>query len=291
MTPQIINRIAPSFIYFLDHKILKNGNAFLNILDGNLKNSEDPNFPDKTIYGSQYRQFVSDYSITNAIIASGVAIDGNFIPKNISGLKIDYEMGRAIFDDSVSKNLQNIKCSYAYKDYNIYYNGKQDEEIIFDTKYESKPNSVNGSNPILAYDQLVYPAIFIKTQYSEHVPFSFGGTKELQADIRAIYLANSQYLLDAGISIASELTNKYFPVLYPKDMPFNVYGDYKGDNYNYLNLCNSYSKTGSLMAMVDSVRISKFSTSTNKMLGNNFYGGFADFTIKYIIWYLFFKKK
>lgn len=283
MTPQIINRIAPSFIYFLDHKTLKNGNAFLNVTNGNLKNSNDPNFPNKTVYASQYRQFVADNSIPNANIASGVNIGSSFIPKNTSGLKIDYDMGRAIFDDSVSQNIQNMTCSYAYKEYNIYYNENQDEQIIFDTKYESRPYSVNGENLILNYDQVVYPAIFVKTQYNEHVPFAFGGTKELQADIRAIYLADSQYLLDAGISIASELTNKYFPVLYPKDMPFNVYGDYKNNNYNYLNLCSTYSQTGALMAMINSVKISKFSTSANKLIGNNLYGGFADFTVKYLV--------
>lgn len=283
MTPQIINRIAPSFIYFLDHKTLKNGNAFLNVTNGNLKNSNDPNFPNKTVYASQYRQFVADNSIPNANIASGVNIGSSFIPKNTSGLKIDYDMGRAIFDDSVSQNIQNMTCSYAYKEYNIYYNENQDEQIIFDTKYESRPYSVNGENLILNYDQVVYPAIFVKTQYNEHVPFAFGGTKELQADIRAIYFADSQYLLDAGISIASELTNKYFPVLYPKDMPFNIYGDYKNNNFNYLNLCSSYSQTGSLMAMVNSVKISKFSTSANKLIGNNLYGGFADFTVKYLV--------
>jgi hypothetical protein len=120
MIPQIINRLAPSFVYFLDHKMLKNGQAFVNIQSGSMQNTEDPNFPNKTIYSSQYRQFVADYSIQGANIPSGIIINNNFINKNTSGLKIDYEMGRAIFDDNVSSDLQNIKCSYAYKEYNIY---------------------------------------------------------------------------------------------------------------------------------------------------------------------------
>lgn len=283
MTPQIINRIAPSFVYFLDNETLKKGNAFVNVNSGILKYTNDPGFPNKVIYSSQYRQFVSDNSILGANIPSGVYINNTFTNKDTDGLKIDYEMGRIMFNENVSKNISNITCSYAYKEYNIYYSEGQDEQIIFDAKYPVRPQNINNQNPILEYDQITYPAIFIKTQYNEHVPFAFGGTKELQADLRAIYLADSQYLLDAGLSIASELTSRYFPVLYPKDMPFNVYGDYKNSNFNYLNLCSMYSQTGHLMALIESVKISKFSTSANKLIGNNLYGGFADFTVKYMI--------
>jgi hypothetical protein len=282
MIPQTINRIAPSFLYFLDHKTLKNGQAFVNVTSGQMWGKQDPSLPAKTIYASQYRQFVSDSSVNGANIASGVYVNNSFINKNTTGLKIDYEMGRVIFDDSLSPNIQNVKCSYAYKEYNIYYNEEQDEQIIFDSKYQARPTDVNNQNPPLEYNQIIYPAIFIKTQYNEHIPFAFGGLKELQVDIRAIYLADSQFLLDAGVSIASELTNSYFPVLYPRDMPFNLYGDYKNTNFNYLNLCSSYSQTGSLMAMVNSVRISKFSSPANKLIGNNVYGAFADFSIKYL---------
>lgn len=283
MIPQIINRIAPSFVYFLDHKMLKNGQAFVNVNSGSLSYKEDPNFYSKKIYASQYRQFVSDYSVGNVNIPSGIYINNTFISKNTSGLKIDYEMGRVMFDSNFSNNIQNMKCSFAYKEYNIYYNEGQDEEIIFDTQYQSRPYNISNENPSLEYNQVVYPAIFVKTQYTEQVPFAFGGTKELQMDLRAIYLADSQYLLDAGMSIASELVHKYFPVLHPKDMPFNVYGDYKANNFNYLNLCSMYSQTGSLMAMVDSVKISKFSNKANNIIGNGIYGGFADFSIKYMV--------
>lgn len=282
MIPQLINKIIPSFIYFLDHSTLQNGRAYKNIISGSLAAANDPSLPDKAIYGSPYRQFVSDYSVIGANIPSGVVVNSMFVEKGVSGLKMDYEMGRAIFDSPLSSNT-NVTCSYAFKDYNIYYNENQDEQIIFDAKYDVRPSYVGGNNPILKYNQIVYPAIFIKTQYSEHVPFAFGGARELQADIRAIYLSDSQYLLDAGVSIASELTHKYFPILHPSDMPFNLYGDYKRENFNYLNLCSVYSQTGSLMAIVDSVKISKFSPQVNRLVGDGCYGGFADFTIKYIV--------
>jgi hypothetical protein len=36
------------------------------------------------------------------------------------------------------------------------------------------------------------------------------------------------------------------------------------------------------MAMINSVKISKFSSKTNNIVGNGIYGGFADFSIKYM---------
>jgi hypothetical protein len=284
MIPQFLNRIAPSFTHFIDHEILRKGSAYINVNSGNLYNTQDPNFSNKTIYASPYRQFVSDYSINGANIPSGVYINNTFNPKTTGGLYIDYELGRAIFNNTLSTSLASVKCSYAYKEYNVYYTESQDDTLIFESKYPVRPNDSLGSDAKtpLSYDQLTYPAIFVKTQYTENQPFAFGGLDESIVNIRTIFLADSPYLLDAGVSIATDMARKYFPVLHPKDMPFNIYGDYKNQNYNYLNLCHQYSQTGSLMALVSSVTISKFAPSVNKLVGNNSYGAFADFTLSYV---------
>lgn len=284
MVPQFLNRIAPSFTHFIDHEMLRRGSAYINVNSGILYNTKDPNFPNKTIYGSPYRQFVSDHSINGAVIPSGVNVGNTFNSKAVNGLSIDYELGRVLFDNSVSSSLQNVKCSYAYKEYNVYYTESQDDALIFEAKYPVRPMDAKGSDAktALNYDQLTYPAIFVKTQYTENLPFAFGGLDESIVNIRTIFLADSPYLLDAGVSIATDMARKHFPVLYPKDMPFNIYGDYKANNYNYLNLCAQYSQTGSLMAMVSSVNISRFAPSVNKLIGNNSYGAFADFTLSYV---------
>lgn len=284
MIPQFLNRIAPSFTHFIDHEMLRKGSAYININSGSLYNTKDPSFPNKIIYGSPYRQFVSDHSINGANIPSGVNVGNSFNPKGVNGLNVDYELGRVLFNNSISSSLQNVKCSYAYKEFNVYYTESQDDTLIFEAKYPVRPLDSFGSDAkqALNYDQLTYPAIFIKTQYTENIPFAFGGLDESVVNVRAIFLADSPYLLDAGVSIAADMGRKYFPVLYPKDMPFNMYGDYKSNNFNYLNLCQQYSQTGSLMALTSSVNISRFAPSVNKLIGNNSYGAFADFEIKYI---------
>lgn len=285
IAPQFLNRLGPSFTLFIDHEMLYRGQGYVNVNSGELFPVNDPSFPDKKIFASAYRQFVADSSVVGANIPSGVNVGFNFLNKGTSGLYIDYDMGRAIFSNTIPSNIQQVKTSYSYKEYNVYYNESQDDQLIFEAKYPVRPLDLYGneSKTPLQYNQVTYPAIFVKSQYTENVPFAFGGLDETILDIRCTFLADSTYLLDAGVSIASDMSKKYFPVLSPKDMPFNIYGDYKnGIIYNFKSLYSQYCQTGSLMALIDSVKISKFAPSVNKLIGNNAFGAFADFTVKWV---------
>jgi len=52
----------------------------------------------KTVYGSPYKQWVYDNNITGATIPSGVTIDGAFTLTGTSGMAIDFDNGRLIFN-------------------------------------------------------------------------------------------------------------------------------------------------------------------------------------------------
>lgn len=282
MKPQFINQITPSFIHFLDHELLARGSAYTNI-SGALYTSSDPDLKGCSLYASPYRQFVSDSSIVGANIPSGIYVNGSFRAKNTSGIFIDYGMGRAGTVGATS--FSNVTCAYAYKDYNIYYAESQDETLIFETKYPVRPEDFRGntSNTALPFDSTPYPAVFVKIQWGDNVPYAFGGQDESFLEMRCIFLADSPYLLDAGLSIATDSARKVFPMLHLNDLPFNQYGDLKtGTVFDYNALCAQYSVTGSLWAIIDSVKISKFTPAANKIIGNNVYGGFADFMIKYV---------
>lgn len=269
-------------MHFLDHEMLFKGSAYSNV-SGSLYTSSDPDLKGCSLYASPYRQFVSDLSIVGANVPSGIYINNSYLAKGTSGLFIDYGMGRAGTTSSTS--FTNVTCSYAYKDYNVYYAESQDETLIFETKYPVRPDDFRGntSNTPVTFDSTPYPAIFIKTQWGDNVPFAFGGQDESYVEFRCVFLADSAYLLDAGLSIATDSARKYFPLLFPSDMPFNRYGDLKdGSNFNYKSLCAKYSATGNLWPMIDSVKISKFAPSVNKVIGGNVFGGFADFMIKYV---------
>jgi hypothetical protein len=98
MKAAYITNLMSSFYLWLDHEILTRGEAFINY-SGKLYNSPDPNFPNNSIYGAPFRQWVYDRSVPNANIPSGVFINGNYIARGVSGLNIDFNKGRAILNN------------------------------------------------------------------------------------------------------------------------------------------------------------------------------------------------
>lgn len=278
MIPQLTNRILPSFTMFVDNLLLSKGSGFRNANAESLTLVKENNFPDKLCFASPYRQFVYDNSINGAKFPSGIYIQNNFIPKGQSGLFIDYDMGRVFLDKVTSS--QKVYADFAYKDFNIYYNYNNINQLIFDTENPIKLNLISnsGSSP-LNYNDIVYPAIFIHQNYTEKFPFSFGGHQKQIVDIECVIISNNLFSLDACSSILCDSVNKTFPVLQPKDMPLNVYGDYKYSGFNYLHMCGGYIESGLDMGIVDSVSSARFPISASNKLGNNSYGAFVNFSV------------
>ena len=113
-----ITNLMSSFYLWLDHEILTRGEAFINY-SGKLYNSPDPNFPNNSVYGAPFRQWVYDSSVPSVNIPSGVFVNGNYMARGVSGLNIDFNKGRAILNNGI--NFNNVTARYSFKEYSIYY--------------------------------------------------------------------------------------------------------------------------------------------------------------------------
>ena len=71
MNPTYLTSLMPSFYLWLDHEILQRGNAFT-VFSGQMYSGMDYNYSNMVTYTSPFRQWVSDSSVTNAVIPSGV---------------------------------------------------------------------------------------------------------------------------------------------------------------------------------------------------------------------------
>lgn len=276
MKASYFNNLMSSFYLWVDHEILERGEAYINY-SGKLYNSPDPNFPNSSIFGSPFRQWVYDSSITGANIPSGIFINNNYITKNSSGLAIDYNKGRAIFNGTqVSGN--NITASYSLKDFNIYYTDEREEKLLFEKAYAVTPkvNQVTGS---LSYIDAPYPCIFIKHRVSENIPFAFGGEDKTESMIRCIVLASNSFQLDSVVSILNDSARKVFPVINADAMPFNYLGDFKSgiSNFNYKELCKNQPSDN--LAYIDKVVISKLDEVENSKINKKCVAALVDFEI------------
>jgi hypothetical protein len=274
MKATYLNNLMSSFYLWIDHEILSKGDAFINH-SGKLYTTEDPNFPTSKIYGSAFRQWVYDSSITGANIPSGVLINNTRVNKNVSGLAIDYNKGRVIFNNS-QVNTQNITTNYSLKEYNIYYTDEREEKLLFEKAYQITPkvNQITGS---LNYLDVPYPCIFIKHRNSENIPFAFGGQDTTSSMLRCIILASNSFSLDGVISILNDSARKVFPLLSPSDFPFNYLGDFKLNNFNYVELCKNQPPYN--YVYIDKVTVSKLDEIDNAKINKKCVAALVDFEV------------
>jgi hypothetical protein len=273
MKQTYIHNLMSSFYLWLDHEILSRGEAFVNY-SGKLYNSSDPNFPNSSTYSSPFRQWVYDSSISGVKIPSGVFINNTFLPKNTSGLAIDYNKGRIIFNNNLL-NSNNITQQFSFKEFNLYYTDEREEKLLFEKAYSSVPktNQITGG---LGYLDIPYPCIFIKHRSSENNPFAFGGQDKTQTLLRCIALAPNSFLLDGLISILNDSSRKTFPLLSANDFPFNYLGDFKFNTFfDYLQLCGQIQDR----IYIDRVTVSKLDEVENAKINKKVVAALIDFEV------------
>lgn len=272
--PGYYNKLAASFQLFIGHELEYYWQAYQNY-SGTLYSTEDPNYSTYDVWASPFRQWVSDQSVQNAQIPSGVYQDGNFVARGTSGLAIDFNMGRVL----VSGGLNSPTAAYSLREFNLYYTTLSEPELLIENSYQIQPqiSQVTGG---LFWNQQPVPAIFIKNNFTENVPWAFGGTDQSETSMSCIVLADSQYKLDACCGALADTARKYFPLFPVESLPYGVLGDYKNptSGYNYNTLCSEY--TGFLVYN-SRVRVSKFTEQTNKQINKTIFAALIDFDLEF----------
>ncbi len=274
MKEQFQHKITNSFILWFDNFLLTKGEAFSN-KTGTLFNYTDNRLDSRfTPYGSAYKQWVTDSSVTGATIPSGVFIDGNFSGRD-DGVVLDFDNGRALISGDVTTST--VTGEFAVKDFNIYLTNDTEDDIIVENKYvvNSRIPSITETN-ITPYDDVV-PAIFISTTRGENAPYALGGLQNSKINVNAVVLAEDTYGLDGVLSIFMDSVDECFAELPMKEYPVTELGDLKDNTYNYTGTAAGFD--GNLKFYVDRVTTSKLTDRERNILANELYVGFIDFDI------------
>jgi hypothetical protein len=158
MKVQLDNILMSSMLMWMDHVILKKGEAY--------KNFSSQFYPVSNIYngfytyGLPFKQVVCDSSISGANILSGVYVNNNFKTigqNNLTG--ISPQNGQVYFTSGQGTN--NISGNYAVKDFNLYLTNQPEEEILFESQYQARPKTTQTPTG-LAIEAITYPCIFLK---------------------------------------------------------------------------------------------------------------------------------
>lgn len=253
MKVQLENKLMSSLLLYVDHYVLKNGEAFSNT-SSNLYEVECP-YSGYYAFSTPYKQIVADTSISGINILSGVTYNGQFHTTGAGtpGLhSINHYNGQFYFNTHVNQSL--LSASYAVKDFNVHLTTQREEELLFETKFHLKPKTTENKAG-LETDQQTYPAIFLKNLGGTNKPFAFGGTENSVYNIRNIILSDSAFNLDAVINILRDRARDYVPIIEQSELPFNAVGG-SVSGYNYENLINGKVSNGNA-AYISDVHVSK----------------------------------
>lgn len=272
MKVQFTHKLNSSFCLYTEHQLLNKGQAFENLTDQPLFNSTETRF--QGLYNSQspHPQWVSDSSVDNVVIPTGVSVGGNPVARGTNGLKLDFTRGRACF----SSQQNNVTASYAKKDFNFYFIPEEESLLFLETLFngEKSYSELTKANPL----KIVAPCILVNERSSDNKGFSLGGEDETTTMYQATIISDNKFNVDGALSIFKDLNETTFPVVEFEDIPYDVYGDLKSGIYDYTGLYDKYTDP-STYSHIDMVKSSNIKTTSNVEAGK-FYVGFTEFTVK-----------
>jgi hypothetical protein len=279
MKPTFTHNVINSFFLWFDNFLMTKGDAYKTYTT-KLYNYQDPRLGgDKVVYGSPYKQWVYDKNITGATIPSGFTINNQFVSTGTSGMRIDFDNGRIIFNSGVSTGL-NITGTYSVKEVNSYITDQPEDNLIIENKFVTNSRFTVSENYIAPYNP-VTPCIFASIETSHNTAFAFGGEDETKCIIKVVAFCENLYQLDGVLSIFGDSYNEIFSIIPMTGHPLGEFNEMKTGayptGYNYKNLSNAYN---SQTLFISHVETSKIRDSVIKELNPILHIGFLDFEIK-----------
>lgn len=276
MKPVFHHELFNSFYLWFDSFLTRRGEAYKEITS-NFYYYEDDQLPNNVVFGSPFKQFIYDKSCGATVIES-VSGDGSLITKGTSGMKIDYDNGRIIFDSDFDTGIS-ISGTFSVKDFNVYPAVENEEELINENKYELNSRYNETLTYIKPYSP-VMPAAFLSIESTKNEEFAIGGEDKSVCDCKAVVFAQNIYELDGILSVFSDAHQTVFSNIPFSGMPLNEYGDIKESHYPsgyyYTDIADANKNS---TYMVKEVYTSKLSDSIRKILAPNVFVGFIDFEI------------
>ena len=275
MKAQFQHNLTRSFFMWFDNFLLTKGEAYTNKTGEFFYYDDTLIDSDYTVFGSPYKQWVSDSSIDGATVPTGVYVNGN-LSGRADGIVLDFDNGRALAAGASSTDT--VTGSFAVKDFNIYFTNDTEDDLIIENKYVVNSRVPSGPYTyITPYDD-VAPAIFLAASTLENKPFALGGMMDTVVLMKAVVISDDPYKLDGARSIFGDSVNEVIEPIPMSGFPYTELGDLKGDSYNYTGVKEGYA--GETPYFVDKVRTSKLSDRARKAVANELYIGFIDFDVQ-----------
>jgi len=270
------HNLVASFMTWFDFTLSNNGEAFFNTT-GNLYPIKSDFYASRKIYASSFKPWVYDTSITGANIPSGVYDgNGNFLTR-ASGIYFNFNEGW-VGTTGVALTTP-ISCSFAVKEFDIFYNNEDEDVFLSQTKFVLKPKTpLQEPTAPLKANERTFPCVAIKYDPGTNKDFAFGGTQNTVSEFRVLVAADSNFMIDGILSIFRDTRLSIFSLLDPTNLPLNSLGDYKNNiPFNYINNISTNPDDYIWISKVDCIKLSE---ASSVKVGQRVYLAMIDFTVE-----------
>ena len=276
IAPQFIHKFTNSFMLWADHTLLDRGQAFT-VTGGSLTYYSDTQLPSHlSAWGSPFKEWVTDSSVSGAYVPSGFYVDGSFQAPSGEYFNMDFQNGRVLTSGITSS--QSITGQYSVKDFNLYLTNQDEESLVVEVCQNSN-NAFNVvgtdiSTPYLPPYAQKIPAIFVNIQSQKNEPLALGGTDQSKIRANMVVFAKDPYQLDGVLGLFADTSDEVLRELSLETSPLNEWGGLKNNNYSYTDLV---AASGGGNIFIDEVETSKMTDSLRRGLKTELYVGFVDF--------------
>lgn len=276
MKPLYQHELLTSFYLWFEHYLMEKGEAY-KTYSTDFYYYPDERVQNKVVFGSPYKQWVYDKSITAAQINPLISGDSGLITEGTNGLTYDYENGRVLFDSTYPTGA-NISGTYTVKDFNVYISNQTEEALITAGKYKTNSRYGRTLTYVPPYDQAT-PAAFLSLGSTRNEPFAFGGYDNTITDINAVVFAEDLYQLDGVLSIFADSMDVLFGNIPFTGSPLGEYNNIKSAYPTGYDYNNTASTNDGEKYIIERATVSKISDSANKKIPVDLFVGFIDFEI------------
>lgn len=258
-----------SFYLWAEHTIAEKGETLKLATGQTLYRTGDARISGYYSYQSKRKPWCADTSlIANAV--TGVRVSGNMT--GVSNMQVDYKNGRILSAQNLG---QTISGEFYYNEISVELNASTEEEILFENKYIDNSRFYQDIQLVSKPYTYVTPIVFLSVDHLENTPFAFGGEDETKIYAKAIIICESDFQRDGLLSIFNDTSSTQIPCISSENFPYNEFFNVKS-GYNFENLKIA---AGNDVYMIEKVKPSRLSRSTQTQLPQNISVGFVDFQI------------
>ena len=295
MKAQFDHILQSSFYLWFDDKITRvaegyvdtGGQEFDVVVRGNSSQAVD--FPETMdAYYCPNRQLVSN-GVTEP---SGVFIDGTFVEQGDSthNLLIDHNEGRILVKaiSSGGNNLINktVTGDFKRKEINVYMTNETEEQLLIQNDFilsdvADEPTYLKQQAE-LGDRKYTLPAAFVSLNSSRNKPWALGGVDDTRSLIRVVVITDSNYSLDAMLSLFRDYKKTSFSLVEFEDFPFGEFFHVKKFPYYYPDFIKEKASKNYDIAFIEDVFVSKLFDRSGAQIPQGLRIGFIDFEISCI---------